>query len=204
MNILPRGKATITRGAIKFKGLYYIATEMIENRMFANSLHSVEVVYDPRDIRNIYVLREGNKKYITFNLDNRSIVYSSYTLEDVMAAKRQQNALHKVAADISLERQMQLDDELYKLAKKSELLTGKPTQTKAERIRNIRINHAQEKTAQREKEAFVPEKEKKSAKIIPLHENSKIADQLDNPYEDQMNMIAKILEEDDNHGKDDK
>lgn len=204
MNILPRAKATVTRGAIKFKGLYYMATEMIENRMLDGSQRSVEVIYDPRNIRNIYVQGEKNKEFIVFTLDERSIAFSSYMLEDAIAANQQKNTLHKAAEDISLERQMQLDDELRKIAKKSELLTGKSDHAKSERTGNIRKNHAVEKGAQRVKEAFVPENDKISARVIPLYGEAKTESGTDKAHEEQIDMIARILEEDDEHGDDNK
>lgn len=48
LNILPKGKASVSRSGIKFKGLLYSSEKAVSQQWFIKSkVRSVEIVYDP-------------------------------------------------------------------------------------------------------------------------------------------------------------
>ncbi|WP_394870504.1 Mu transposase C-terminal domain-containing protein [Clostridium butyricum] len=56
LNILPRGKASVSRAGIRFKGLYYSSDKAIKEQWFIkNHVRSIEIVFDPRNMNNIYI-----------------------------------------------------------------------------------------------------------------------------------------------------
>ena len=51
LNLLPKGRANISRAGLRFKGLYYSSQKAIEEQWFVNiKKTSVDVVYDPRNM----------------------------------------------------------------------------------------------------------------------------------------------------------
>lgn len=49
LNILLRGKASVSRAGIRFKGLYYSSDKSVKEQWFIkNNVRSIEIVYDPK------------------------------------------------------------------------------------------------------------------------------------------------------------
>ena len=64
MNILPRGKASVCRSGIKFKGLSYSFNKAISEQCFLKSkVRTVKIVYDPRNINKIYIPYDNGLGY---------------------------------------------------------------------------------------------------------------------------------------------
>ena len=84
LNILPRGKARITRAGIKFKGLSYGSDKAINEQWYVKLRStSIEVAYDPRDMNQIYIPSNDGKSFdICFLLDT-SEQYKGNTLDEI-------------------------------------------------------------------------------------------------------------------------
>lgn len=64
LNVLPKGKASVSRAGIRFKGLYYGSKKALEEQWFIRSkVRSIEIVYDPRNMNNIYIPYEDGKNF---------------------------------------------------------------------------------------------------------------------------------------------
>ena len=64
LNILPRGKATISRAGIKFKNLLYGLKRAIEEQWYAKLKNkSIDVIYDPRHLSNIYIPNDNGTDF---------------------------------------------------------------------------------------------------------------------------------------------
>lgn len=161
MNILPRGKATISRGAVIHKNLHYGASELLNEAFYKHlKLKSIGIVYDPRNMEHIYYLKDDGVNYITFNILDRSRDFQDMFLEDVMAANQKATKLRQTAQKLQLQKETELDQIIMKIAKESTKNTNQaidPKLSKAQKIKDIRVNRAEEKELNRKTEAFTPE-----------------------------------------------
>jgi len=161
MNILPRGKATINRGAIVFRNLHYGATELLDENLSKRlKLKSIDIVYDTRNMEHIYWLTEDGINYITFNLLERSRDFQGMFLEDVVSANNKAAKLRQSARKSQLQQETELDQTIMRIAKESTKETNKAidsTVSKAKRLKDIRSNRAEEKERNRKEEAFTPD-----------------------------------------------
>lgn len=174
MNILPRGKATISRGAVIFRNLHYGASELLDES-FSKwlKLKSIGIVYDPRNMEHIYWLKEDGISYITFNLLERSGDFKGMYLEDVIFAGKKAVQLRQIARRSQLQQETELDQTILRIAKEATIKTDKeidPTVSKRQRLKDIRFNRSQEKERNRLEEAFTPEVSPKDvrATVIPI------------------------------------
>ncbi|MCH3965728.1 MAG: transposase family protein [Clostridium sp.] len=178
LNVLPRGRANVSRAGIRFKGLYYGSQKALEEQWFIKSkVRSIEILYDPRNMNNIYISYEEGKSFETCYLLDPSKQYEDCILEEIIfnfeliselkeAQKNRQNQL-KVDVDLEI-------DKIVKAArkKKSIEINGESNNKK---LKGIKINRAVEKELNREKEAFKLGKETISAEgaeVIKLNASS--------------------------------
>lgn len=157
LNVLPRGKARITRAGIKFKGLAYGSEKAIHEQWYVKLRgSSIEVAYDPRDMDQIYIpsddgrsfdvcfLLETSKQY-KGNILEEIEFYQEY-LEELKAAQFVEQKNNSINTDVAIE-------EIIKNAKAEKKKQPKLS-SKAEQVRNIKVNRQAEKALQREEEKF--------------------------------------------------
>ena len=157
LNILPRGKARITRAGIKFKGLSYGSDKAINEQWYVKLRStSIEVAYDPRDMNQIYIPSNDGKSFdICFLLDT-SEQYKGNTLDEI---EFYQEYLEELKAEQFVEQKnnsINTDatiEDIIKKAKSEKKKQPKPT-SKKEQISNIKVNRQAEKALQREEEKF--------------------------------------------------
>ena len=200
LNVLPRGRANVSRAGIRFKGLYYGSQKALEEQWFIKSkVRSIEILYDPRNMNNIYIPYEEGKSFETCYLLDPSKQYKDCILEEIIfnfeliselkeAQKNKQNQL-KVDVDLEI-------DKIVKAArkKKSIEING---QSNNKKLKGIKINRAVEKEVNREKEAFKLGKEKISAEgaeVIKLNASSK-EEKAESSKDRLMDMLRKKRDE---------
>jgi hypothetical protein len=178
LNVMPRGKATISRGAVVFNNLYYGATELLNDTIYQRyKLKSLEIVYDPRNIERIYWLKEDGIQYIILNLLDRSRDFKGMYLEDVISANKKAAALRQSARKSQLQQETELDQAIIKIAKQAVKKTNaaiNPNISKAQRLKNIKDNRAEEKGRNRQTEAFTAPSglHNEAAEILPFKAQS--------------------------------
>jgi len=175
LGILPRGKATMSRGAVIFHKLEYGASELLaEDNHLKVAENKVDVVYDPRNLRNIYMLKPDGGGSILLNLLDKNEAYANFSLEDVLEMNKKRGVLKRSADEDQLAISVQLHQEIKKIAKAATKATNGQLDTmvsNAKRLRNIRENRAEEKATQRKKETL----------ISPPVSNDKLADVISFP-----------------------
>jgi hypothetical protein len=149
MAVLPTDKATVTEKGIRFKGLYYSSDIAIREMWFekarSKKTWAVNISYDPRDMANLYIWNQVDKKYDTCYLLEWNQKYSGKYLDEVIyeqkkeALNRKQIKLSEIEAKINLNAEI---DSIVSNAKK--LAVGLPEKSKKERISNIRENRKNE------------------------------------------------------------
>ncbi|MBB5335736.1 Mu transposase C-terminal domain-containing protein [Pectinatus brassicae] len=160
LNIMPRGKGTISRGTIVFKNLSYGATELLNEHIYKqHKIKTVEIVYDPRNMEQIYWLKEDGHQYITLNLLDKSRHFKDMYLEDVIATHKKAASLRHEARKSQLQQETELDQRILKIAKHARKKTNTDINaniSKTKRLKNIGNNRAEEKERNRKIEAFMP------------------------------------------------
>ncbi|WP_418626525.1 Mu transposase C-terminal domain-containing protein [Anaerosinus sp.] len=173
LGILPRATATFSRGTVVFHKLHYGASELlVEYKHMQIAEKKIEVVYDPRNLHNIYMLQPDGKS-ILLNLLEKDKVYASFSLEDVLEANKKSAILKRSADEEQLAISVQLNQEIKNIAKAATKVTNEqlnPNVSKAEKLKDIKANRAKEKAIQREKESLISSRNnnEKLADIIKL------------------------------------
>ena len=161
INIMPRGKATISRGGVVFKNLYYGATELLDGAIYERyKLKNIEIVYDPRNIERIYWPKDDGSNYITLNLLDKSRDFRDMYLEDVISAHKKAAGLRQSARKSQLQKETELDQVIMKIARNATKKTNAvidPVVSKKQRLEDIGENRASEKEENRKIEAFTSE-----------------------------------------------
>ncbi|GER71442.1 hypothetical protein BpJC7_27450 [Weizmannia acidilactici] len=121
LNVLPRGRATITRAGIKFKNLLYGSKRAIEEQWYANLKNkSIEIIYDPRHLDKIYIPSDNGIDYETCLLLEPSKQYKSDFLEDVIFQQQLLNELKEQERSQQAQLTINTDTIMEEIIKKAE------------------------------------------------------------------------------------
>lgn len=158
LNVLPHGRATISRAGIKFKNLLYGSKRAIEEQWYAKLKNkSIDIVYDPRHLDKIYIPNDNGMDYETCILLEPSQQYKLDFLEDVVFQQQLRNELEEEERSKQVQLTINTDtmmDQIIKAAEqKKKKALHQPT-SKKEKLAAIRDNKANEKQANREEEKF--------------------------------------------------
>lgn len=178
LNVLPKGKASVSRAGIRFKGLYYGSKKALEEQWFIKSkVRSIEILYDPRNMNNIYIPYEAGKNFETCYLLEPSKQYKDCILEEIIFSFEEMEELKEAQRNNQNQLNLDLDNEIQKIvntAKKQKTEKTDYSLSNNKKLKSIRNNRMFEKELNREKEAFKFEEENsddKTAEIIELPEN---------------------------------
>lgn len=192
LNILPRGKASISRSGLRFNGLYYSSDKAIKEQWFINpKVRSVEIVYDPRNINNLYIPYDNGLDYDECYLIDTSIQYKNCILEEIifnqelLAEMKSKNIREQNQKNIDLEKEI---ENIVKEAKKEKEKEINYDESSNKRINGIKRNRNVEKVINRESKSF-----KLSKKLINA---DKVADVIDLP------IVKQKVEEEELSGND--
>lgn len=176
LNLLPRGKASVSRAGIKFKGLSYSSEKAISQQWFIKpEVRSIEIVYDPRNVNKVYLPHENGLGYEVCHLLESCNQYKNCLLEEVifnqefLAELKEKHLREQNQNNIDLEKEI---EKIVKEAKKAKSEETDLEESKNKKLKGIGNNRAVEKEMNREKEAFkIGEAEvieKVDAKVIDL------------------------------------
>lgn len=176
LNVLPRGKASVSRAGIKFKGLSYSSDKAISQQWFIKpTVRSIEVVYDPRNVSKIYIPHDNGLGYEECYLLEASNQYKDCLLEEIifnqelLAELKEKHLREQNQSNIDLEKEIEKIVKEAQIAKSKELDFG---ESKTRQLKGIRNNRIVEKEMNREIEAFQigeeGDSENKVAEVIEL------------------------------------
>lgn len=158
LNILPRAKANVSRAGIKFDGLYYGSQKAIEEQWFIKSkVRSIEIVYDPRNMSNIYILHEDGKTFEICYLLEPSKQYKDCILEEIIFNFELISELKELQKNQQNQLTIDIDNEIEKIvkeAKKEKTKEETYSVSSNQKLNGIKNNRAIEKEVNRGKEAF--------------------------------------------------
>ncbi len=158
LNILPKGKASISRAGIRFKGLYYSSDKAIKEQWFIkNSVRSIEIVYDPRNINNIYIPYDNGLDYDECYLISTNIQYKDCILEEIIFNEELVTELREKENKEQNQNNIDLEKEIEKIVNKAKSEKENDVdynKSSAQKLKGIKQNRAVEKQINREAERF--------------------------------------------------
>ncbi|WP_026881729.1 Mu transposase C-terminal domain-containing protein [Clostridium akagii] len=178
LNILPKGRANVSRAGIRFKGLYYGSKKALEEQWFIKSkVRSTEILYDPRNMNNIYIPHDDGKNFETCYLLEPSKQYKNCILEEIVFNFELISELKEMEKDRQNQQNVNVDAEIEKIVKEAKKNKDREINSESnnKKLKGIRNNRTFEKEFNREKEVFHLGKENSEVKegaVIELHKNN--------------------------------
>ena len=201
LNILPKGKASVSRAGFKFRDLYYSSKKAVEEQWFINPKHRwIEIVYDPRNMNQIYIPHEDGKDYEVCYLLEKSRQYKDCLFEEIIFQQELKRELIELESNQQAQLNIDLDKEIediVKRAKEARNRTITETTSKAKKIKDIKENRQLEKEFNRLEEAFEIGKKENEEGIVKQFNKSieKEEEQKDTTREMLMEKIIKKRDE---------
>lgn len=197
LNILPKGKASISRAGIRFKGLYYSSDKAVKEQWFVNlKFRSIEVVYDPRNMNKIYIPYNNGLDYDECYLIDASIQYKNCLLEEIIFNEELDSELKDKALREQNQNNIDLEKEIDKIVKKAKKEKSKDidyNNSPNKKLKGIKQNRTVEKEVNRHDEAFSLGKDNentdKIAEVIEFPTGKTHTE--DTGYNKLMNLIKK-------------
>ncbi|GAA0758999.1 transposase [Clostridium sartagoforme] len=176
LNILPKGKASISRAGIRFKGLYYSSEKAIQEQWFINlKVRSVEIVYDPRNMNKIYIPYNNGMEFDECYLVDTNIQYKDCLLEEIIFNQELEAELKEKELKEQNQNNIDLEKEIEKIVKAAKKEKSKDidyNKTSNEKLKGIKKNRTIEKELIRYNEKFELgeniEKSESVAEVIEL------------------------------------
>lgn len=197
LNILPKGKASVSRAGIRFKGLYYSSEKAIKEQWFVNlKVRSIEVVYDPRNMNKIYIPYNNGLNYDECYLTDASLQYKDCLLEEIIFNEELNSELKNMALREQNQNNIDLEKEIEKIVKQAKKEKEKDinyNKSQNEKLKGIKKNRTIEKEINRQDEAFSLGKDVKNtekvAEVIEIHTTKR--DTEETGYNKLMDLIKK-------------
>lgn len=153
-SLMPREEATITEMGIRFKGVYYSSLLAIKERRFEkarlNGKYKIQIIYDPRNMNNIYWVLDGGEGYEKCFLLSKEYRYLDMCVEEIEYLKKREIMMLNKYESKEIEEKINLIKNIEEIVEKSEV-----TNFKSKDLKGIRTNRAVEKIVNRKSEAFV-------------------------------------------------
>lgn len=195
LNVLPKGKASVSRAGLKFKKLYYSSQKAIEEQWFIKPKYRwIEVVYDPRNMNQIYIPHEDGRGYEICYLLEKSRQYKDCILEEIIFQEELKEELIKWEENDQIQLNIDLDkeiDDIVKKAKKQKEKTVLETTSKTKKLKGIKENRKLEKEFQRKEEAFKMGREEKEG-IIKNFNGVEIEKKIEEKDIRRLTLLEKI------------
>jgi len=180
--LLPTGQARVTAKGIRFYGNYYSTPRAIAEHWFERARQTrswkVDISYEPRCMDTIW-LRDlkGDEPFLPCNLTKPCEDMRGHTLWEIDQLRREDR--QQKAAHMHGQRQakINLTEEIDEIVRAAQDKKPKDDRSKAERVRDIRANRAEERKANRSREAFqISESSAQEADILPFDPSDSVED----------------------------
>lgn len=183
LNLLPKGKARITRAGIKFKGLSYGSDKALNDQWYLKrKSERIDVVYDPRSMDKIYIPYIDGRGFDTCYLLEMSSQYRGESLEEIEFYQQMLQELKQAESLKQREERLNTDEEIESIIKKAvkqKKANANVSATKGEKIKDIRVNKKAEKAMNRQKESFDLNQNKKEspAQVVSIEKENEEVEQ---------------------------
>lgn len=158
LNLLPKGNAKITREGIKFKGLSYGSERAMNGQWYLKYRKKcIEIVYDPRNMDQLYIPHTDGYSFDTCYLLDTSEQFKGTFFEEIQFFQELREELKKEETINQVENTINSDAEIEAIINKAvadKKSTVPNNLSKSETIKNIRVNRQAEKIVNRNNEKF--------------------------------------------------
>ncbi len=156
LNILPKAKASISREGIKYKRMFYSCEKAMEEQWFINpEKKSVDFVYDPRNMNNIYIPYNRGKNYYKCFLLEKSYMYKDLNFEEVVFQQELEYEQSEEQKVKQLQNDIELEQNIKNIISNAEKRQKNQSHSsKSSRIKGIKENRLVEKDENRKSEYF--------------------------------------------------
>ncbi|WP_019602988.1 DDE-type integrase/transposase/recombinase [Teredinibacter turnerae] len=197
INLLPRMKVSISEHGVKMFGIYYTCQEILKRGwLHRNSSidrpQNLHAAYDPGSADNIFLFPENGKSaYWVCDLTTKSREYAGITFWEVWEKQAESKRLIVNKELEAKKRKRELEQLVEDKIKAAEKLYETPSDSNAQRIKDINKNKKEIKKLESAENAYRPNKPKRDvpAQIVPI---DKGADSSDYP-----DFMSELFDEDD-------
>lgn len=158
LNLLPKGNAKITRAGIRFKGLFYGSEKALNEQWYLKfKKQSVEVVYDPRNMNQLFIPHTDGRSFDTCYLLETSAQFKGTFFEEIQFYQDLREELKKEETINQKENTINADVEIESIISQAvaqKKSTVPNNVSKSEKIKDIRVNRQAEKIMNRNDEKF--------------------------------------------------
>jgi hypothetical protein len=143
LNLMPSGKATVTRDGIKYKRLLYTCDEAVEENWYLKAYEKgnwkVDISYDPRNMNMIYIRKKGRSDFIVCRLKPNQEKYLDKDILDIEYLRAKESFDEKVSEHAQLENEINSDKELKHIVDEElkNTDTNRPKISKNEMLQDI-------------------------------------------------------------------
>ncbi|GBG55937.1 transposase [Sporomusaceae bacterium FL31] len=160
LTLLPKDTANITNKGIIFKNIRYTCDRAIKENWYAKpaatkKAQKIKICYDPRNLNYIYIPREDYRGFDVCRQIEHQSQYKDKSIEDLIYWQEQQRLNKAQGARKQFQETIDLHTGINQIVDQALKVSVSPNEaSKAERLRNIRINRKAEKEIIRHEEAF--------------------------------------------------
>lgn len=162
LNLMPSDKALVTMKGIKFRNLYYSCETAIKRGWFELARNraswSIIVSYDERNMNNIYIRAEDGRSFEICSLLPSQERFFDKSLSEIEYLLSYENLMKNRNKRRELQTKVDLIAEIESIVNDAEKMTNAAQNTnisKAQKVKNIRVNRKIEKEVNRQSEAFI-------------------------------------------------
>lgn len=148
LGLIPRDKASVTDRGIKFKNMYYICDEAINEGWFETARTikrwKVDIAYDPRNLNKIYLIKNKKREYTICSLKKSEDRYLDKTYDEINSLNTLEQELKAEYKYNNLKNEVKKNDRILtevklgkKMSKAYKIKTGK-TKNNTKQIRENR------------------------------------------------------------------
>ncbi|HJV15934.1 MAG TPA: transposase, partial [Bacillales bacterium] len=208
LNLLPKGRARITRAGIKFKGLAYGSEKALNEQWYLKMKNqSIEVVFDPRSMDQIYIPHSDGQNFDICYLLDTSEQFKGDSFEEIEFYQQLIQETKKQEDNKQVESTVNTDaaiESIIKQAVKQKKEAPFHPVNKSEKLKDIRVNRQAEKLVNREVEKFDLTEKLKSQHAQIVEFTKKDATPPSTTQKSSSRLMGKLRKKRDEHfGKDD-
>lgn len=152
--VMPTAKATVTAKGIRFKGIFYSCDRAIQESWFEKARSGkswrVTILYDPRDMTNIYIWNQDDKSCDVCSLLDWNGKNAEKCLDEIVYEQRKEKLLSRQLKVSETEAKVNLNAEIDSIVSQAKTMAkGLSPKSKKERVSQIKENRRQERESMR-------------------------------------------------------
>jgi len=194
--VLPTDKASVTEKGIKFRNLFYSSDRAVREAWFekarAKKPWQVPVSYDTRNMANLYIWNQDDKKYDACYLLEWNQKYAGKYLDEIIYEQKKE-AIDKKRLKLSeIEAKVNLNAEIDTIVSEAKSISkGFPEKSNRERVSNITENRRNERDIMRLNTSMISDDVENMAEATSASQTKRTEEDLDPITQ----MIKKKVEE---------